>query len=429
MEKNTAGKWIVFAYGNPSHASAGLPITGDAANITANVRIDGAAANAVDDVNPTELEDGYYIFDITAAEANGDNILLTPQSGTANVLVIGVPGAVWTRPANFPALGIEVGGAISTLNGHTVQTADHTAGIADIPTTAEFEARTLVSASYLTGAAASTAVWGEALPGAFTQGEAGHILGHQIHFTGSVTTGGSFVLFTDTSIPSGAGNNDFYSGAFVTFTSGNNAGQTRVISDWSATTTSFLLKTSCNNVGVAGDEYTVWGNPADIWHANTSDYQGSLTPGLIMNEWENGGRLDLLLDDVPTTAEFDARTIASADYFDPAADTVATVTSVTNEVTADVTKISGDATAANNLEASMETLLVGTATGGSTSTVTSAATGHGDDTFIGRLMVMRTGTLQYEAGVVTDYDSVAGTFTFAASTWTTAPTTETWVIV
>jgi hypothetical protein len=56
-------------------------------------------------------------------------------------------------------------------------------------------------------------------------------------------------------------------------------------------------------------------------------------------------------------------------------------------------------------------------------------TGHGDDTFIGRVLIFRTGTLQYEAGVITDYDSTAGTFTFAASTWTAPPTTETFVIV
>jgi len=55
--------------------------------------------------------------------------------------------------------------------------------------------------------------------------------------------------------------------------------------------------------------------------------------------------------DIPTVAEFNARTLVAASYFDPAADTVATVTSVTNQVTADVTAISGDTTAANNLEA------------------------------------------------------------------------------
>ena len=39
-----------------------------------------------------------------------------------------------------------------------------------------------------------------------------------------------------------------------------------------------------------------------------------------------------------------------------AGQTVATVTDVTNEVSADVTAISGDSTAADNLEASLETM-------------------------------------------------------------------------
>ena len=37
---------------------------------------------------------------------------------------------------------------VATLSGHTPQTADHTAAIADIPTVAEFNARTILSASY-----------------------------------------------------------------------------------------------------------------------------------------------------------------------------------------------------------------------------------------------------------------------------------------
>ncbi len=128
MEKNVAGKWVVFAYGLPDHANDGQPITGDAANITANIRIDGGAANAVDDTNPTELEDGYYVFDITAAEANGDLLSIHPASSTSDVQVIGVPGAVWTRPANFNAMGIESDGdltKVNTLDGHTAQTGDN----------------------------------------------------------------------------------------------------------------------------------------------------------------------------------------------------------------------------------------------------------------------------------------------------------------
>ena len=151
MEKNRAGKWIIFAYGLPSHATPGLPITGDAANISANIRADGGVPNFVDDISPTELEAGYYIFDITASEANGDLLSLHPSSTTAHVQVIGVPGSVYTRPPNFSTMGIETDGDLTQVNslaGHTAQTADHTAGIADVPTVAEFNARTLAAAAY-----------------------------------------------------------------------------------------------------------------------------------------------------------------------------------------------------------------------------------------------------------------------------------------
>lgn len=124
LQKNVASqKWIVFAFDRTNNT----PKTGDAANITANLRLDGGAANAVDDTNPTELEDGYYVFDITQAEANADLILMTPVSGTANIQVIGVPGAVYTVAPNFNAMGIESDGdltKVNLLNGHTPQTGD-----------------------------------------------------------------------------------------------------------------------------------------------------------------------------------------------------------------------------------------------------------------------------------------------------------------
>lgn len=112
MEKNTAGKWTVFAYGLPSHISAGQPISGDAANITANICLDGGVANPIDNTNPTELGDGYYIFDITAAEAGGDLLTLIPTSATPNVQVISVPGSVYTRPPNFNSLSVDSNGRI-----------------------------------------------------------------------------------------------------------------------------------------------------------------------------------------------------------------------------------------------------------------------------------------------------------------------------
>lgn len=103
MQKNVAGqKWIVYAWNITTHA----PVTGDAANITANLRLDGGGANATDDVNPTELEDGYYIFDISQAESNADLILITPASSTGNVQVDGAPKSVYTTPPHISVADI-----------------------------------------------------------------------------------------------------------------------------------------------------------------------------------------------------------------------------------------------------------------------------------------------------------------------------------
>ncbi len=105
MQKNVASqKWTVFAFDITDNTAK----TGDAGQITANIKIDGGASNSTDDTNPTELEDGYYEFDLTQAETNGENIRLFPASSTGNIQVIGVPGAVYTTPANFPDLSVEV---------------------------------------------------------------------------------------------------------------------------------------------------------------------------------------------------------------------------------------------------------------------------------------------------------------------------------
>lgn len=107
IQKNVAGQTVeVFAFGLKNHANASEPITGDSANITANIRIDGGSANAITDTNPTELEDGMYSFDLTQAETNGDKLVVSPESSTADVQVIGQPAVVYTSPPNITALVI-----------------------------------------------------------------------------------------------------------------------------------------------------------------------------------------------------------------------------------------------------------------------------------------------------------------------------------
>lgn len=92
MLKNTAGqKWEVFAFS----ASTGLPVSGDEANITAEIKIgpDGAL-QPLADTNPVAVSGkaGYSLFDLSQAETNANQIWLYPESSTPGVTVIAVPG-------------------------------------------------------------------------------------------------------------------------------------------------------------------------------------------------------------------------------------------------------------------------------------------------------------------------------------------------
>lgn len=84
--KNTAGqKFNVLAI----NTATGLPVTGDATNITAQISLDSGSFAAVADTNPTELDatnaPGVYVFDLSQAETNGDVLTIVPSSTTANV--------------------------------------------------------------------------------------------------------------------------------------------------------------------------------------------------------------------------------------------------------------------------------------------------------------------------------------------------------
>ncbi len=110
MQKNVAGQiWTVFAFNRTTNE----PETGDAANITGNLYLDGVL-NAIDDTNPTETEDGFYDFDITQAESNADHISIMPASSTANIQVIGSPASLYTRPPDFQSLAIDGSGIVQS---------------------------------------------------------------------------------------------------------------------------------------------------------------------------------------------------------------------------------------------------------------------------------------------------------------------------
>ena len=114
--KNTASQKLrVFAFADPGHATldAGEPVTGDAAQITARTAVDNAALGASNDTNPAEIDatnaKGYYEFDLTQAETNGDIIEFYAQSSTAGVQVVTVGGSnQMTHSPNLPGMFVGI---------------------------------------------------------------------------------------------------------------------------------------------------------------------------------------------------------------------------------------------------------------------------------------------------------------------------------
>lgn len=94
MYKNVSGQYFfVFAFNKTTNS----PVEGDAANITATISKDAGSEAATDDTNPTELSGGLYYFTATQDETNADAIVVIPESSTANVQVISVPGVIYTN--------------------------------------------------------------------------------------------------------------------------------------------------------------------------------------------------------------------------------------------------------------------------------------------------------------------------------------------
>lgn len=101
--KNQTGQKIAI-YAHDKAADA--PKTGDAANITAQISLDGGLSAATSDVNPTELDatnhPGIYLFDLSQAETNADLIILTASSSTAGIVIESV--TVYTLPGSSTAI-------------------------------------------------------------------------------------------------------------------------------------------------------------------------------------------------------------------------------------------------------------------------------------------------------------------------------------
>src|SRR5687767_3045800 len=99
MQKNVAGqKLLVYAFDSTTN----LPKTADGPNIRASVSKDFAAIADLADTSAAELDatiaKGFYHFDVSQGETDGNVLIFSARSSTANIVVVAVPAKVYTLP-------------------------------------------------------------------------------------------------------------------------------------------------------------------------------------------------------------------------------------------------------------------------------------------------------------------------------------------
>ena len=97
--RNVAGQGV-YVYAHDKAADA--PKTGDAANITATISKDGAAAGALATAHPTEIGGGIYWYPLSQAETDANAFAVCASSGTAGVQID--PVVVSTQAGAIPAV-------------------------------------------------------------------------------------------------------------------------------------------------------------------------------------------------------------------------------------------------------------------------------------------------------------------------------------
>lgn len=337
MFKNTASQKVtLFAF----DSATGEAKTGDAANLTFYVSKDDGAVTALGDTSAVEDDStnakGNYTCDVTQAETNADKLKFTGKSSTAGIVV--VPLTIYTAPNRFSTLVIDANGLadanavkIGPTGSGTAQTAKDLGAIdvTNLNTLSGHDpGETIMGATdsvtvgtnndktgYSLSAAAIQAIWDALTSALTTVGSIGKLLVDNINATISSRSS--------------------HSAADVTGGTTVAAAVTALTAEHDATQSA--LASLVTTVGVAG--------------AGLTDLGGMST---AMKGQVNAEADTALADyDGPTNAEMEARTLLAADYFDPAADTVANVTlvgSVTTKTGYELTSGERDAIAAALLD-------------------------------------------------------------------------------
>ena len=114
--RNTSGQGL-YVYAHDTTADAAK--TGDAANITAKISLDGGAYADTNDLHPDEIGRGVYWFALTQAETDAGALALMPVSATAGIvldalLVLTQEAAITYQSGDaYARLGAPAGASVS----------------------------------------------------------------------------------------------------------------------------------------------------------------------------------------------------------------------------------------------------------------------------------------------------------------------------
>jgi hypothetical protein len=148
--KNVAGQQVSFL----ALDSSLDPLSGDAANITAKIKVGSGASASTNDANPSEDSatdhPGVYTFDLTAAETNADKVTITPASSTAGVTFEPRSVVIYPTPGANTGIHSDVRLFKGSAPGDLVDTDKIPASVQHIPdgafTAAKFGANFLTAA-------------------------------------------------------------------------------------------------------------------------------------------------------------------------------------------------------------------------------------------------------------------------------------------
>jgi hypothetical protein len=177
MFKNVASQKIaLFAY----DSTTGAPKTGDGANITPYVSKDYGTVTALGTATATEMDStnakGWYSFVLTQGETNGDALLFTAKSSTANAYIVGA--LVYTDPPNFSTLSVD--GSGNAAANITQVNADSTAAV-----NLQKSTDAICRGTCTTGGSTTSIVTSAFSPGA---GASGQFIGRTVIFDANTTT-------------------------------------------------------------------------------------------------------------------------------------------------------------------------------------------------------------------------------------------------